>query len=87
MPAHEEKTIKRHVTGNQIDKIGCEWNFRRRTFEIQGAEGPPVALTPQELVELGMELVMEGTKAMTAEALAVDPRPDTNNRSTRGTVE
>jgi hypothetical protein len=65
MPAHESKTTRRLVTGNQIDKIGCEWNNRRRTFEIHCSEGPPLALTPHELVELGVELVMEGTKAMT----------------------
>ena len=65
MPAHESKTAKCLITGNQIDKIGCEWSNRRRMFEIHGSDGSPVALTPQELVELGVELVMEGTKAMT----------------------
>jgi hypothetical protein len=65
VPAYNSKGVKRHVTGNQIDKIGCDWNQRMRMFEIACAEGPPVNLTPHELIELGVELVLEGARAMT----------------------
>lgn len=66
MPVHVSKT-KRIVLGNQIDKLGCAWNYRRRTFEITcGSDGgPTLELSPPELIELGVELVLEGNKAMT----------------------
>lgn len=36
-----------------------------RMFEIPCGEGSPVILTAQELIELGVELVLEGTRVMT----------------------
>ena len=35
-----------------------------RMFEIPCGEGAPVNLTAHELVELGVELVLEGTRVM-----------------------
>lgn len=55
----------RALAGRQIDKIGCAWNQRMRMFEIPCGEGPPVNLTAYELIELGVELVLEGTRVMT----------------------
>jgi hypothetical protein len=64
VPARESK-VRRYVTRNQIDKIRCDWNQRMRMFEVASAEGLPVNLTARELIELGIELVLEGTRAMT----------------------
>ena len=49
----------------QVDKLGCEWNQKQRLFLLADGEGPPVLLTPKELIELGVELVMMGSEAMT----------------------
>lgn len=54
--------IERH----HVDKIGCEWHQRERVFLLADCHGeaPPVRMTPEELVELGVELVALGTREM-----------------------
>jgi hypothetical protein len=47
------------------DKLGVDWNQRQRTFIVADGDGPPLVLTAQELIELGIELVMTGMEAMT----------------------
>ena len=48
-----------------LDKIGCDWDQRQRVFRLaDDGDGPTVTLTPQELVELGVEAVLAGTRAM-----------------------
>ena len=46
------------------DKLGCDWDQRQRVFRLADGEGPPLELTAPELIELGVELVMLGTRAM-----------------------
>jgi hypothetical protein len=46
------------------DRLGCDWDQRQRVFRLADGEGPPLALTAPELIELGVELVMLGTRAM-----------------------
>lgn len=54
------------LSGKQLEKVGCTWNYRRRTFEITCNDGgPTICLTPAELIELGVELVIAANQAMT----------------------
>ena len=48
----------------QADRLGCDWDQRQRVFRLADGDGPPLTLNAQELVELGVELVMLGTMAM-----------------------
>ena len=48
----------------QADRLGCDWDQRQRVFRLADSEGPPLELTAPELIELGVELVMLGARAM-----------------------
>ena len=48
-----------------LAQLGWEWNWRRQLFEIPCADGSSIVLTPPEMVQLGVHVVLEGTKLMT----------------------
>lgn len=57
--------MKKDDMRKQTDRLGCDWDQRQRVFRLADGEGPPLELNARELIELGVELVMLGTKAMT----------------------
>jgi len=48
-----------------LAQLGWEWNWRRQLFEIPCADGSSIVLTPPEMLQLGVHVVLEGTKLMT----------------------
>ena len=56
-----------HIMLKQSDEVECEWDQRRRTLLLAG--DITVTLTTKELVELGVELIIVGTRARTEEQL------------------
>jgi len=54
-----------HIMLKQSDEVGCEWDQRRHALLLSG--DVTVTLTTKELVELGVELLVVGTKALTEE--------------------
>ena len=59
----QERNIMLNVERKQVDKIGCDWIASEKMFVIAAHNGaPPVRLNPEELVDLGIELVALGTR-------------------------
>jgi hypothetical protein len=48
----------------QLSRLGWEWNWRSQEFVIPRADGSHICLTPPELIQLGLLLILEGTKLM-----------------------
>jgi hypothetical protein len=49
----------------RLSELGWQWNWRSQEFEIPCADGSSIVLTPPEMVQLGVHVVLEGTKLMT----------------------
>jgi hypothetical protein len=47
-----------------LSELDWEWNWRRQEFEIPCADGSSIILTPPEMIQLGVNLILEGTKLM-----------------------
>jgi hypothetical protein len=58
------------IRRNQVDKIGFQWNPREKVFLLADCNGeaPPVRMSPEDVMELGFELLAFASQEMMAKA-------------------